>query len=73
MLLTEEIMHTQFMIRSMNITHWIIQRILTNRRKNIEETVNGLYKILFDFETIAPGEKHMPYLCLFQSAPRCLS
>ena len=34
MLLTEEILHTHFWIRSMNLTHWGIQRIRTNKRNS---------------------------------------
>ena len=33
------------------------------KQGKVEETINDIYKILFDFETITPGEKQMPYLC----------
>ena len=33
------------------------------KQDKFEETINDLYKIVFDFETITSGENHMPYLC----------
>ena len=33
------------------------------KQKKFEETINDIYKILFDVETITSGEQHMPYLC----------
>ena len=49
------------MIRPVNIKHWVMQAILTNKR--FEETMNDICKIFSDFETITSGEQHMPYLC----------
>ena len=49
------------MIRPRNITHYSIPIILTN--KIFEESINDIYKLLFDVETNTSGEHHMPYLC----------
>ena len=61
--LTEEIMHTQ----SYDKVDEDNSLYYTNnyyKQDKFEETINDIYKLLFDFETITPGEKqHMPYLC----------
>ena len=60
--LTEEIMHTQFHdkvdgYKTLDYTN------NSYKQEEIKETLNNLYKISFDFETITSAPKHMPYSC----------
>ena len=62
--LTDDIMHTQ----SYNKVDEYNTLYYTNhlyKQDKFEETVNYIYKIFLDFETITSGEtkQHMPYLC----------
>ena len=60
--LTEDIMHTQ----SYDKVDEYKPLDYTNnsyKQEEVKETINDIYNILFDFETITSGEQHMPYLC----------
>ena len=60
--LTEDIMHTQFhdKVDEYNALDYTKS---SYKQEEFKETINDLYKILFGFETVTPGEKHTPYLC----------
>ena len=62
MALTEEIMHSQFhdKVDECNTLYYTKS---SYKQEAFKETVNDLYKILFDFEIIIPQSRHMPYLC----------
>ena len=59
--LTEKIMHTQFHDK---VDEYKTLGYTKNsyKQEKFEETINDIYQILFCFETITSGEKHMPYL-----------
>ena len=63
MLLTEDIMHTQFYdkVDEYNTLYYTNN---SYKQEEFKETINDLYKICFDFGTITSGEKHMPYVSL---------
>ena len=62
--LTEEIMHTQFYdkVDEYNTLDYTKN---SYKQEEFKETINDLYKIVLDFETITSGEKHIciTYLC----------
>ena len=60
--LTEEIMHTQFYDKVDEYNTFDYTKS-SYKQEKFEETVNDIYELLFDFETITSGETHMPYFC----------
>ena len=53
----------KFMIKSINITHWFIQRILTNKRNSKKQWATYIKYPLVLKRLLR--ENNMPYLCWF--------
>ena len=71
-LLTEEILHTQFHDK---VDGYNTSDYTTNyyKQEEFEETTNDIYKILFDFETITSGEKNICLIsvgCIMMTSSR---
>ena len=60
--LKEEIMHTN-LYDKVDEYNTLYYTHIFYKQEEFEETINDIYNILFDFETITSGEKHMSYLC----------